>query len=132
MGTHVDRVSRGVLGRMTLWLTLSFSLALALAFLSVDYWDSSKCPPVRTYMQRIGLIPSDEDTSSTGSVGARFGGSDRGEEGSGAGEEEGEDSIEQGPWGLAAYAFYWWSGATGQTDRFTRSWSAFMNVWNSY
>jgi len=99
---------------------------------SVDYWDSSKCPPVRTYMQRIGLIPSDDDTSSTSSVGARFGGADRGEEGSGAGVEEGEDSIDQGPWGLAAYAYYWWSGATGQNDRFTRSWSAFMNVWNSY
>jgi len=65
----------------------------------------------------------------------RFGGADRGDEGSGAGvedEEEVEDSIDQGPWGLAAYAYYWWSGATGQTDRFTRSWSAFMNVWNSY
>ena len=120
-------------------------------------------------MQRIGLIPSDDDTSSTSSVGARlptskfqchlqsresivilsrFGGADRGEEGSGAEVEEGEDSIDQGPWGLAAYAYYWWSGATGQvsifhnlpryqhfptqTDRFTRSWSAFMNVWNSY
>lgn len=97
---------------------------------SVDYWDSSKCPPVRTYMQRIGLIPSDEETSSTSSaVGARFGGADRGEEGSGA---EVEDSIDQGPWGLAAYGYYWWSGATGQTDRFSRSWSAFMDVWNSY
>merc|ERR1711872_705121 len=32
---------------------------------SVDYWDSSKCPPARTYMQNIGLIPADdEDTSS--------------------------------------------------------------------
>jgi len=41
---------------------------------SVDYWDSSKCPPVRTYMQNIGLIPADheEDTSSANSVGARF------------------------------------------------------------
>ena len=82
---------------------------------------------------------------------SRFGGADRGDEGSGAGGEdleEVEDSIDQGPWGLAAYAYYWWSGATGQvrifricqnvkffsiqTDRFTRSWSAFMNVWNSY
>merc|ERR1719400_2310060 len=102
---------------------------------SVDYWDSSKCPPVRTYMQRIGLIPSDDETSSTSSaVGARFGGADRGDDGSGAGGEGGEDedSIDQGPWGLAAYAFYWWSGATGQTDRFSRSWSAFMDVWNSY
>ena len=27
----------------------------------------------RTYMQRMGLIPSDEETSSTSSVGARFG-----------------------------------------------------------
>ena len=81
----------------------------------------------------------------------RFGGADRGDEGSGAGGEdleEVEDSIDQGPWGLAAYAYYWWSGATGQVrifricqnvkffptqnDRFTRSWSAFMNVWNSY
>ena len=79
----------------------------------------------------------------------RFGGADRGDDGSGAGGEGGEveDSIDQGPWGLAAYAFYWWSGATGQvgisricqdinlftqTDRFSRSWSAFMDVWNSY
>jgi hypothetical protein len=99
---------------------------------SVDYWDSSKCPPVKTYMQRIGLIPSDDETSSTSSaVGARFGGADRGDEGSEAGGEV-EDSIDQGPWGLAAYAYYWWSGATGQTDRFSRSWSAFMDVWNSY
>ena len=48
---------------------------------------------------------------------SRFGGADRGDEGSGAGGEglEGaEDSIDQGPWGLAAYAYYWWSGATGQ------------------
>merc|ERR1711990_193308 len=101
---------------------------------SVDYWDSSKCPPVRTYMQRIGLIPSDDaSTTSASIVGARFGGADRGDEGSGAGvEDEVEDSIDQGPWGLAAYAYYWWSGATGQNDRFTRSWSAFLNVWNSY
>jgi len=99
---------------------------------SVDYWDSSKCPPVKTYMQRIGLIPSDDETSSTSSaVGARFGGADSGDEGSEAGGEV-EDSIDQGPWGLAAYAYYWWSGATGQTDRFSRSWSAFMDVWNSY
>merc|ERR1712130_683783 len=92
---------------------------------SVDYWDSSKCPPVRTYMQRIGLIPSDDETSSTSTaVGARFGGADRDDGGSGAGgedESEVEDSIDQGPWGLAAYAYYWWSGATGQTDRFSRS-----------
>ena len=72
---------------------------------SIDYWDSSKCPPVRwkttlwlllpdfwskycslidafqiireiffrTYMQNIGLIPADdEETSSANSVGARF------------------------------------------------------------
>ena len=48
---------------------------------------------------------------------SRFGGADRGDEGSGAGGEgleEAEDSIDQGPWGLAAYAYYWWSGATGQ------------------
>merc|ERR1712142_405360 len=103
---------------------------------SVDYWDSSKCPPVRTYMQHIGLIPSDDETTSTSSaVGARFGGADRDDEGSEAGGEddsEVEDSIDQGPWGLAAYAYYLWSGATGQTDRFSRSWSAFMDVWNSY
>merc|ERR1712198_658123 len=77
----------------------------------------------------------DEDTTTTSSVGARFGSADRGDEGSGAGGEgleEAEDSIDQGPWGLAAYAYYWWSGATGQNDRFTRSWSAFMNVWNNY
>merc|ERR1712013_466084 len=43
-----------------------------------------------------------------------------------------EDSINQGPWGLAAYAYYFWSGATDQSDRFTRSWSAFMNVWNNH
>merc|ERR1719222_1534790 len=91
-----------------------------------------ECPPVKTYMQRIGVIPSDDETSSTSSaVGARFGGADRGDEGSEAGGEV-EDSIDQGPWGLAAYAYYWWSGATGQTDRFSRSWSAFMDVWNSY
>merc|ERR1712013_729477 len=48
---------------------------------SVDYWDSSKCPPVRTYMQNIGLIPADdEDTSSANSVGARFGGTEEKEE----------------------------------------------------
>jgi len=100
---------------------------------SVIYWDSSKCPPVKTYMQRMGLIPSDEETSSTSSVGARFGGAEGGEEGGSAGDDAGvEDSIDQGPWGLAAYAYYWWSGATGQTDRFSRSWSAFMDVWNSY
>merc|ERR1712226_1242728 len=97
---------------------------------SVIYWDSSKCPPVKTYMQRMGLIPSDEETSSTSSVGARFGGA---EGGGSAGDDAGvEDSIDQGPWGLAAYAYYWWSGATGQTDRFSRSWSAFLDVWNSY
>lgn len=100
---------------------------------SVIYWDSSKCPPVKTYMQRMGLIPSDEETSSTSSVGARFGGAEGGEEGGSAGDDAGvEDSIDQGPWGLAAYAYYWWSGATDQTDRFSRSWSAFMDVWNSY
>ena len=86
----------------------------------------------RTYMQRMGLIPSDEETSSTSSVGARFGisniitkkgmmtmfrfgGSEGGEGGGSAGDDAGvEDSIDQGPWGLAAYAYYWWSGATGQ------------------
>ena len=50
---------------------------------------------------------------------SRFGGADRGDEGSGAGGEgleEAEDSIDQGPWGLAAYAYYWWSGATGQVE----------------
>merc|ERR1711936_1076800 len=100
---------------------------------SVIYWDSSKCPPVKTFMQRMGLIPSDEETSSTSSVGARFGGSEGGEEGGSAGDDAGvEDSIDQGPWGLAAYTYYWWSGATDQTDRFSRSWSAFMDVWNSY
>ena len=41
----------------------------------------------------------------------RFGGAEGGEEGGSAGDE---DSIDQGPWGLAAYAYYWWSGATGQ------------------
>merc|ERR1711936_349966 len=61
---------------------------------SVIYWDSSKCPPVKTYMQNIGLIPSDEETSSTSSVGARFGGAEGGEEGGSGG---GEDSIDQGP-----------------------------------
>ena len=43
---------------------------------------------------------------------SRFGGADRDDEGSGAGgedESEVEDSIDQGPWGLAAYAYYWWS-----------------------
>merc|ERR1712001_556546 len=100
---------------------------------SVIHWDSSKCPPVKTYMQRMGLIPSDEETSGTSSVGARFGGAEGGEEGGSAGDDAGvEDSIDQGPWGLAAYAYYWWSGATDQTDRFSRSWSAFMDVWNSY
>merc|ERR1712001_475338 len=100
---------------------------------SVIHWDSSKCPPVKTYMQRIGLIPSDDETSSTSSVGARFGGAEGGEAGGSGGEDASvEDSIDQGPWGLAAYAYYWWSGATGQTDQFSRSWSAFMDVWNSY
>merc|ERR1712183_955312 len=57
---------------------------------SVDYWDSSKCPPVKTYMQRIGLIPSDDaSTTSSSIVAARFGGADRGDEGSGAGGEGG-------------------------------------------
>ena len=41
----------------------------------------------------------------------RFGGPEGGEEGGSGGDE---DSIDQGPWGLAAYAYYWWSGATGQ------------------
>jgi len=104
---------------------------------SVDYWDSSKCPPVRTYMQNIGLIPADdEDTSSANSVGARFGGTEEEEEDSSDDEAQAlrssEDSINQGPWGLAAYAYYFWSGATDQSDRFTRSWSAFMNVWNNH
>ena len=52
---------------------------------------------------------------------SRFGGADRDDEGSGAGgedESEVEDSIDQGPWGLAAYAYYWWSGATGQVKIF--------------
>ena len=45
----------------------------------------------------------------------RFGGSEGGEEGGSAGDDAGvEDSIDQGPWGLAAYAYYWWSGATDQ------------------
>merc|ERR1719268_682991 len=104
---------------------------------SVDYWDSSKCPPVRTYMQNIGLIPADEeDTSSANSVGARFGGTEEEEDDGSEGEAQAlrssEDSINQGPWGLAAYAYYFWSGATDQSDRFTRSWSAFMNVWNNH
>merc|ERR1719476_264552 len=104
---------------------------------SVDYWDSSKCPPVRTYMQNIGLIPADdEETSSANSVGARFGGTEEEEEDGSDDEAQAlrssEDSINQGPWGLAAYAYYFWSGATDQSDRFTRSWSAFMNVWNNH
>merc|ERR1719462_720355 len=104
---------------------------------SVDYWDSSKCPPVRTYMQNIGLIPADEeDSSSANSVGARFGGTEEEEEDVSDDEAQAlrssEDSINQGPWGLAAYAYYFWSGATDQSDRFTRSWSAFMNVWNNH
>jgi len=105
---------------------------------SVDYWDSSKCPPVRTYMQNIGLIPADheEDTSSANSVGARFGGTEEGVDDGSDDEAQAlrssEDSINQGPWGLAAYAYYFWSGATDQSDRFTRSWSAFMNVWNNH
>ena len=48
---------------------------------------------------------------------SRFGGADRDDEGSEAGAEddsEVEDSIDQGPWGLAAYAYYFWSGATDQ------------------
>ena len=45
----------------------------------------------------------------------RFGGAEGGEEGGSGGDDAGvEDSIDQGPWGLAAYAYYWWSGATGQ------------------
>ena len=48
---------------------------------------------------------------------SRFGGADSGDEGSEAGGEV-EDSIDQGPWGLAAYAYYWWSGATGQVRLF--------------
>ena len=58
---------------------------------------------------------------------SRFGGADRGDEGSGAGGEAGEveDSIDQGPWGLAAYAYYWWSGATGQVRIFRRYVSTF-------
>merc|ERR1712193_190798 len=84
---------------------------------NVQSWDSTKCPPVRSYLQSIGLIPADheEDTSSANSVGARFGGTEEEEE------DGSEDSINQGPWGLAAYAYYFWSGATDQSDRFTRS-----------
>ena len=52
---------------------------------------------------------------------SRFGGADRDDERSEAGgedESEVEDSIDQGPWGLAAYAYYLWSGATGQVKIF--------------
>ena len=49
----------------------------------------------------------------------RFGGAEGGEEGGSGGDDAGvEDSIDQGPWGLAAYAYYWWSGATGQVGIF--------------
>ena len=45
----------------------------------------------------------------------RFGGAEGGEEGGSGGDDAGvEDSIDQGPWGLAAYDYYWWSGATDQ------------------
>ena len=104
-------------------------------------------------------------------VSTRFGGTEE-EEDDGSDDEaqalrSSEDSINQGPWGLAAYAYYFWSGATdqvsqisfdqklflhlhqdicskdmmilkwstsfcSQSDRFTRSWSAFMNVWNNH
>merc|ERR1711962_1652331 len=137
---------------------------------NVQSWDSTKCPPVKSYLQRMGLLPTetpvcervkadhkectakaytdymqniglipadhDEDTSSANSVGARFGGTEEEEEDGSDDEAQAlrssEDSINQGPWGLAAYAYYFWSGATDQSDRFTRSWSAFMNVWNNH
>ena len=100
-------------------------------------------------------------------VSTRFGGTEEEEEDGSEDEAQAlrssEDSINQGPWGLAAYAYYFWSGATdqvrpsrltrnsasiemihfesilkwsisfcSQSDRFTRSWSAFMNVWNNH
>jgi len=174
---------------------------------NVQSWDSTKCPPVKSYLQRMGLLPTEtpvcervkadhkectakaytdyktvfakgedgrphwvarktcnyltsaidvcgngllegecmtperlakhkEDTSSANSVGARFGGTEEGVDDGSDDEAQAlrssEDSINQGPWGLAAYAYYFWSGATDQSDRFTRSWSAFMNVWNNH
>ena len=51
-------------------------------------------------------------------VSTRFGGTEE-EEDDGSDDEaqalrSSEDSINQGPWGLAAYAYYFWSGATDQ------------------
>ena len=52
------------------------------------------------------------------SVSTRFGGTEEEEEDGSEDEAQAlrssEDSINQGPWGLAAYAYYFWSGATDQ------------------
>ena len=51
-------------------------------------------------------------------VSTRFGGTEEEEEDGSDDEAQAlrssEDSINQGPWGLAAYAYYFWSGATDQ------------------
>ena len=65
-------------------------------------------------------------------VSTRFGGTEE-EEDDGPDDEaqalrSSEDSINQGPWGLAAYAYYFWSGATDQVSHISFDQKLFLHL----
>jgi len=73
---------------------------------SVERWDSQKCPPVRAYMERLGLLPVETAELVSGEA-------EGGEGGEGSNCECFMESI------------------FTQMDRLSRAWNAFAEVWNA-
>jgi len=93
---------------------------------TVKSWDSSKCPPVKQYLIRLGVLSESstlgvilmEDwTTAAPNLAARS-----------MMEAEEEDSED---WFFPAFFYYWWSGLTGQGERFSSAWAAFLRVWET-
>jgi len=69
---------------------------------TVESWDSSKCPAVRSYMVRLGLVPPEEVQP-----------------------QPVQGAQETGDCGC------WMESINTQIDRFNRAWTAFMGVWGA-
>jgi len=93
-------------------------ISLAQIKSTVKSWDSSKCPPVRNYLQRLGLLTESTTLLPVFSM-------DLGPE------EEDDEIEEEEDWFFAAIAYYCWAGLTGQAERFKSAWDAFLTDWET-
>merc|ERR1712098_387254 len=78
---------------------------------TVDHWESTKCPAVRSYMERLGILPVAEAQP--------LHAEDRVESLPSSGEPEGQDCQ------------CFMDSIVTQVNRLNRAWTAFMTVWSA-